>query len=174
MCYLQGVWGCARPGQLHGLLGPSGAGKSTLLDLLTMRLTNSSCTGQLLINKQPVNQQLLAASSVYVPQRDSLLPAMTARESVEFAAALRLPHGTPTPLRRARVESVLQLMGLSMQQHVLVRQGLAQPQQSSSPFTLQVSSSCLHHNTVCHATVHAHMYTKWLLVLHNQHHDSAN
>jgi hypothetical protein len=64
----QGVWGCARPRQLHGLLGPSGAGKSTLLDLLTMRLHNENCTGQLHINGAPITQQQLANSSVYVPQ----------------------------------------------------------------------------------------------------------
>jgi ABC-type multidrug transport system ATPase subunit len=64
----QGVWGCARPRQLHGLLGPSGAGKSTLLDLLTMRLHNENCTGQLHINGAPITQQQLANNSVYVPQ----------------------------------------------------------------------------------------------------------
>lgn len=62
------MWGCARPRQLHGLLGPSGAGKSTLLDLLTMRLHNENCTGQLHINGCPITQQQLANSSVYVPQ----------------------------------------------------------------------------------------------------------
>lgn len=33
----QGIYGCAKPGQLQGLMGPSGAGKSTLMDLLAMR-----------------------------------------------------------------------------------------------------------------------------------------
>ncbi|WIA13694.1 hypothetical protein OEZ85_007251 [Tetradesmus obliquus] len=117
---LQGVWGCARPRQLHGLLGPSGAGKSTLLDLLTMRLHNENCTGQLHINGCPITQQQLANSSVYVPQFDSLVPVMTARESVEFAAAVRLPRGTTRDEAAARVDLVLQLMGLAEQQHMLV------------------------------------------------------
>lgn len=38
---LQGIYGCAHPFQLQGLMGPSGAGKSTLMDLLTMRTTRS-------------------------------------------------------------------------------------------------------------------------------------
>lgn len=117
---LQGVWGTALPRQLHGLLGPSGAGKSTLLDLLTLRLQNGNCTGQLLINKQPVAQQQLASIRVYVPQRDSLVPVMTARESVEFAAALKLPKGTPKAVLQERVGHVLQLMGLDEQQDMLV------------------------------------------------------
>lgn len=31
---LAGVWGCARPREMHALIGPSGAGKSTLMDIL--------------------------------------------------------------------------------------------------------------------------------------------
>jgi ABC-type multidrug transport system ATPase subunit len=46
---------------------------------------------------------------------------MTARESVEFAAAVRLPRGTSRPLQKARVDLVLQLMGLAEQQDMLVR-----------------------------------------------------
>ncbi|KAF6257910.1 hypothetical protein COO60DRAFT_1701618 [Scenedesmus sp. NREL 46B-D3] len=117
---LQGVSGCARPRQLHGLLGPSGAGKSTLLDMLTMRLHNANCTGQLHIHGSPITQHQLANSSVYVPQFDSLVPVMTARESVEFAAAVRLPRGATRADQRARVDLVLQLMGLAEQQDMLV------------------------------------------------------
>lgn len=36
-CAVQGVYGCANPGELQGLMGPSGAGKSTLMDLLSKR-----------------------------------------------------------------------------------------------------------------------------------------
>jgi ABC-type cobalamin/Fe3+-siderophores transport system ATPase subunit len=35
--HLQGIYGCANPGELQGLMGPSGAGKSTLMDLLSRR-----------------------------------------------------------------------------------------------------------------------------------------
>ncbi len=35
--HVQGIYGCAKPHQLQGLMGPSGAGKSTLMDLLAMR-----------------------------------------------------------------------------------------------------------------------------------------
>jgi len=34
---VQGVYGCANPQELQGLMGPSGAGKSTLMDLLSKR-----------------------------------------------------------------------------------------------------------------------------------------
>jgi ABC-type multidrug transport system ATPase subunit len=48
---------------------------------------------------------------------------MTARESVEFAAAVRLPRGTTRDVQTARVDLVLQLMGLAEQQHMLVSLG---------------------------------------------------
>jgi ABC-type multidrug transport system ATPase subunit len=51
---------------------------------------------------------------------------MTARESVEFAAAVRLPRGTPRDVQAARVDVVLQLMGLSEQQHMLVSSAVCQ------------------------------------------------
>lgn len=35
--FMQGVYGCANPQELQGLMGPSGAGKSTLMDLLSKR-----------------------------------------------------------------------------------------------------------------------------------------
>ena len=53
-------------------------------------------------------------------QFDSLVPVMTARESVEFAAAVRLPRGTTRDEAAARVDLVLQLMGLAEQQQMLV------------------------------------------------------
>jgi hypothetical protein len=59
-------------------------------------------------------------SCLLLLQFDSLVPVMTARESVEFAAAVRLPRGTPRDVQAARVDVVLQLMGLSEQQHMLV------------------------------------------------------
>jgi hypothetical protein len=46
---------------------------------------------------------------------------MKARESVEFAAAVRLPRGTSRAVQKARVDLVLQLMGLAEQQDMLVR-----------------------------------------------------
>jgi hypothetical protein len=59
-----------------------------------------------------------------LPQFDSLVPVMTARESVEFAAAVRLPRGSTRAVQRARVDLVLQLMGLAEQQDMLVSKRL--------------------------------------------------
>lgn len=51
---LQGVSGCAHPGQMMALVGPSGAGKSTLLDILALRQGGSGqVSGRVLVNGQP-------------------------------------------------------------------------------------------------------------------------
>ncbi|KAF2912726.1 hypothetical protein DAI22_10g033700 [Oryza sativa Japonica Group] len=48
---LNGVGGCARPGEVLAIMGPSGCGKTTLLDTLAGRLDlNLKMRGQILIN----------------------------------------------------------------------------------------------------------------------------
>lgn len=87
MLYPQGIYGCAKPRQLQGLMGPSGAGKSTLMDLLAMRTDHDGAAAvapgsgdddaaaavpgtpsKLLVNGVEVKRQDFMAISAYVPQ----------------------------------------------------------------------------------------------------------
>jgi ABC-type multidrug transport system ATPase subunit len=87
---LQGIYGCAKPRELQGLMGPSGAGKSTLMDLLAMRTDHDGAAAiapgssdsedaaaiggvagspsVLLVNGAEVKRQDFLAISTYVPQ----------------------------------------------------------------------------------------------------------
>ncbi|KAF6258116.1 hypothetical protein COO60DRAFT_1520342 [Scenedesmus sp. NREL 46B-D3] len=137
---IQGIYGCARPRELQGLLGPSGAGKSTLMDLLAMRTDHDGAAAVmpgssggdddaaavpgppsvLLVNGVEVKRQDFMAISAYVPQHDNLVPTMTAIESVSFYAAIVLPPDMSKGVRRARIARVLRMMGLSHAQNTLV------------------------------------------------------
>ncbi|MED6169545.1 hypothetical protein PIB30_022331 [Stylosanthes scabra] len=72
------------------LIGPSGAGKSTFLDALAGRLATSvSITGNVLLNgtKRTTSSKDIS----YVTQEDYFLGTLTVRETLTYAAYLRLP-----------------------------------------------------------------------------------
>jgi hypothetical protein len=60
----QGVYGCANPGELQGLMGPSGAGKSTLMDLLSKRTDpTGSAAAEAALQHQSLSQKLKIITS---------------------------------------------------------------------------------------------------------------
>jgi ABC-2 type transport system ATP-binding protein len=75
-------------GQLVGLLGPNGAGKSTTIKMLTGMLLPTSGSAEV-EGFDVVKQPLEVKSTVgYVPESGALFEALTAREYLEFVAAL--------------------------------------------------------------------------------------
>ena len=106
-------------GEFLALMGPSGSGKTTLLNLIAGIDTASS--GELFIDSQDLGSlsraQLTKWRSVnvgYIFQLYHLVPILSAFENVELPLLLQ-------PLtrseRRARVETALELVGLSDRIH---------------------------------------------------------
>eukprot|EP01006_Ploeotia_vitrea_P050852 TRINITY_DN67507_c4_g1_i2.p1 TRINITY_DN67507_c4_g1~~TRINITY_DN67507_c4_g1_i2.p1 ORF type:complete len:158 (-),score=9.14 TRINITY_DN67507_c4_g1_i2:151-624(-) len=85
---LNGLNGVAKPGQLVGIMGASGAGKSTLLDALAGRIQDSGLTGSITLNGEQLSSNKRRRISAYVMQQDALLPMLTAKETLYFAAVL--------------------------------------------------------------------------------------
>lgn len=115
-----------RAGELNIILGPSGSGKSSLLNTMARRLQSSLLTryrtsGAILFNGvQPTGKEVLSLCS-YVTQDDtSLLPYLTVRETLRFAAGLRLPRWMSEEEKAKRAEDVLLKMGLKDCAEVLV------------------------------------------------------
>ncbi|KAI9351338.1 P-loop containing nucleoside triphosphate hydrolase protein, partial [Obelidium mucronatum] len=107
------------PGQLTAILGSSGAGKSTLLHLLHARSSDlpshitAESNGIMLHNGKEFSKDAINACTASVRQDDShLLPALTARETLRYAALLRLPSAWPKDRKIARAEEVLLELGL--------------------------------------------------------------
>ncbi len=87
--------GNALPGELFAILGTSGAGKSTLLDVLSGRLVSNDLKGMLMTNGHPVtNKGAYRKMTGYVMQSDALFPLLTVRETMRFAAYLRVQNKT--------------------------------------------------------------------------------
>lgn len=104
---LNQVSGHVLPGEMCALMGASGAGKSTLLDILAQRKNTGRITGQILYNRRPELK-----SFAYVMQESVQIGLLTVRETLYFAAELRLPESWPVEQKHARVEKILKILAL--------------------------------------------------------------
>ncbi|KAG5960110.1 hypothetical protein E4U57_000269 [Claviceps arundinis] len=105
-------------GVLNVILGPSGSGKTSLLNAMALRLRGSFGTkykpsGKLAFNGASPSDSVIRSVCSYVCQDDdALLPSLTVRETLHFAAGLRLPSFMSTAEKTRRAENVLMRMGL--------------------------------------------------------------
>ncbi|KAK3137661.1 hypothetical protein QOZ80_5BG0455400 [Eleusine coracana subsp. coracana] len=110
---LDGISGSARDGELFAVMGASGSGKSTLLDALAGRIARDSLKGHVSLNGEPLHGRRLRAISAYVMQDDLLYPMLTVRETLLFAAEFRLPRSLSPEKKRARVDALVDQLGLA-------------------------------------------------------------
>ena len=107
-----------QPGKLNIIMGPSGSGKTSLLSSLAHRLRSSFTTkyrrkGKVLYNGvEPATEVAQAIISFVTQDDDALLPSLTVRETLRFAAGLRLPPWMSKQDKRRRADEVLLKMGL--------------------------------------------------------------
>ena len=90
---LHGVHAHLASGTLTAILGASGSGKTSLLNSMSNRFNSKQLhtSGTILYNG---DDQLASVRSTYVMQHDVLLPTLTVRETLQYAAELRLPPPT--------------------------------------------------------------------------------
>ena len=106
------------PGVLNVIMGPSGSGKTSLLNLMARRLHSSIATtyetrGEMIFNGAIPSEKVIRSICSYVCQDDdALLPYLTVRENLRFAAGLRLPVHLSKDEKQQKAESVLLKLGL--------------------------------------------------------------
>jgi ABC-type multidrug transport system ATPase subunit/ABC-type multidrug transport system permease subunit len=110
---LDGISGEACAGELLAVMGASGSGKSTLVDALAGRIARESLHGSVTLNSEPLQGRRLRAISAYVMQDDLLYPMLTVRETLHFAAEFRLPRALSPDKKRARVDALIDQLGLA-------------------------------------------------------------
>ncbi|GAB96168.1 ABC-type multidrug transport system ATPase subunit/pSer/pThr/pTyr-binding forkhead associated (FHA) protein [Kineosphaera limosa] len=97
---------------LLGVIGPSGAGKSTLLGALTA--SQPATSGSVTFDGRDlyVNYAELRDRIGVVPQDDVVHSQLTVRQALEYASLLRFPSDLDAHARRARIEEVVDELGL--------------------------------------------------------------
>ena len=95
-------------GEIFGLLGPNGAGKSTLVKVLLTMVKPTVARGEML--GKPIGDKKTLARVGYLPEQHRLAPYLTARQAVEFVAAL---SGVDRITRKKRAAELLDRVGLA-------------------------------------------------------------
>jgi len=102
-------------GEIIGFLGPNGAGKSTMMKILTCYIPQSSGTAKvsdLDVEKDPIK---IKAKVGYLPESNPLYTDMFVKEYLQFVAG---SYGA----KRDRVQELIQLTGLTPEQHKKIGQ----------------------------------------------------
>eukprot|EP00197_Chlamydomonas_leiostraca_P006364 CAMPEP_0202866206 /NCGR_PEP_ID=MMETSP1391-20130828/7260_1 /ASSEMBLY_ACC=CAM_ASM_000867 /TAXON_ID=1034604 /ORGANISM="Chlamydomonas leiostraca, Strain SAG 11-49" /LENGTH=699 /DNA_ID=CAMNT_0049546135 /DNA_START=95 /DNA_END=2194 /DNA_ORIENTATION=- len=113
--------GQARPGRLLALMGPSGSGKTTLLNALAGQVpcsTSITLSGSLTINGQPSTESNHRQG--YVQQEDVFYSQLTVMETMTMAAELRLPASMSKADKKAYVDRLIAVLGLTKAAHTIV------------------------------------------------------
>ena len=100
----------AGKGEIVGLLGPNGAGKSTTMKILTCYLMASSGKAEICGLDVVKNPLEVKARIGYLPEHNPLYPDMFIREFLDFAGSI---YGIPGGKRKARIEELIELTGLT-------------------------------------------------------------
>ncbi|XP_009622617.1 ABC transporter G family member 22-like [Nicotiana tomentosiformis] len=116
---LTGISGSVDPGEVLAMMGPSGSGKTTLLSLLGGRIKEPTGGGSITYNEQPYSK-LLKSRIGFVTQDDILFPHLTVRETLTYAARLRLPKTLTKEEKEKRAIDVIYELGLERCQDTMI------------------------------------------------------
>ncbi|XP_019052049.1 PREDICTED: ABC transporter G family member 22-like isoform X1 [Nelumbo nucifera] len=100
-------------------MGPSGGGKTTLLNLLSGRVTTNDAASSITYNDQPYSKSLKRRIG-FVMQDDVVFPHLTVKETLTYAALLRLPKTLTKQQKEERVMNVLRELDLERCQNTII------------------------------------------------------
>jgi ABC-type transport system involved in cytochrome c biogenesis ATPase subunit len=107
-----------QPSNMNVIMGPSGSGKTSLLNSMAGRLRDDVSTrykkyGSMTFNGLAPSDDVVHSICSFVTQDDdALLASLTVRETLRYAAGLRLPKWMTKQEKIRRAEDVLLKMGL--------------------------------------------------------------
>ncbi|CAN6285615.1 unnamed protein product [Urochloa humidicola] len=116
---LGGISGSASPGEVLALMGPSGSGKTTLLSILGGRAGTGAVEGSISYNDEPYGKSLKRRIG-FVTQDDVLFTHLTVKETLTYAALLRLPRTMTRQQKKERAMDIIYELGLERCQDTMI------------------------------------------------------
>ncbi|KAL6901819.1 hypothetical protein ACP4OV_004695 [Aristida adscensionis] len=118
---LSGISGSASPGEVLALMGPSGSGKTTLLSILGGRASGAAgaVEGCISYNDEPYCKSLKRRIG-FVTQDDVLFTHLTVKETLTYAALLRLPKTMTRQQKEERAMDIIYELGLERCQDTMI------------------------------------------------------
>lgn len=108
-----------KKGEIVGFLGPNGAGKSTTMKIITGFLSATEGSAEvagLNVTEQPIE---IKRKIGYLPEHNPLYVDMYVREFLHFMGSL---YGINSKKLKSRVAEIIELVGLSLEQHKKIGQ----------------------------------------------------
>ncbi|RKP36647.1 P-loop containing nucleoside triphosphate hydrolase protein [Dimargaris cristalligena] len=123
---LNNISGAVAPGEMVAIMGSSGAGKSTLLNALAGRLQTGTLSGQVLYKGVKRDPRLFKKQVAYVEQDDLLYPELTVKETIQYAATMKLPSRDFSAESKARrVNDVIEWLRLTETTDTMIGDSMA-------------------------------------------------
>ncbi|KAJ2450336.1 hypothetical protein EV183_004358 [Coemansia sp. RSA 2336] len=111
---LNEISGQVRGGEMVAIIGSSGAGKTTLLNALSGRIVGGRLSGQVLFYGGPRYPGSYKRLTAYVQQDDIMHSMLTVKETLTYAAKLRLSNTQYSSEQKTeRVQSIIKQLRLS-------------------------------------------------------------
>ncbi|CAN8003709.1 unnamed protein product [Ixodes hexagonus] len=99
-------------GEVMAVLGSKGIGKKALLEVVARRAMGPT-RGQILLNDVPLTVRLFQEQCGYVARRVTLVPGVTVRQTLHFAAKLTVASKVSGSVKRGRVKQVMADLALN-------------------------------------------------------------
>ena len=112
-------------GKLTGIIGPSGAGKTSLIELLSGQSKTGIVKGNLFLNGNPSDINIMKKISGFVFQDDIILKTMTVKEALYMSALLRLPETISNEEKENKVNEMISLLHLENCKDTIVGDSLS-------------------------------------------------
>ena len=111
-----------KPSEFVAFVGGSGAGKSTFMKCISG--VDRPTSGTVLLNGEDLyaNYENLKYNIGYVPQDDIVFSNLLLRDTLKYAAELRMLDNTTSEERNKRIKEVLDIVGLSEFENSYIRQ----------------------------------------------------
>ncbi|KAK9839931.1 hypothetical protein WJX74_000629 [Apatococcus lobatus] len=117
---LHAATGVCEAGEVLAFMGPSGSSKTTLLTILGDRADKAlKREGRITLNGAPLSKQFRRQMG-FVLQDDLLYENLTVRETLYYAAMLKLPRSMSVKEKTRRVDTTIKALGIGDCQHTIV------------------------------------------------------